>query len=85
MLRRRPRQEEALLTNFVDVAVGRALATRRRVLGLGQMDVARLVGASENEVSQYEAGSVRVPAARLFELTRRMEMPVRDLYRSVLS
>lgn len=60
----------------VDRYVGERIRARRAALGLTQEDLARALGISYQQVQKYETGGNRVSAGRLFEMARRLEVPV---------
>lgn len=59
----------------VDVHVGQRVRERRRLLGLGRADLARVLGLSVQQVQKYETGDSTVSASRLYELGIELGVP----------
>ncbi len=68
------------MTNDVDLHLGRRLRRRRRLLGLTQQQVANAVGIRFQQIQKYECGANRISAARLWELSEALEVPVSYFY-----
>lgn len=68
------------MTNDIDLHVGRRLRRRRRLLGLTQQALAEHVGIRFQQIQKYECGANRVSAARLFELSEALSVPVQYFY-----
>ncbi len=68
------------MTNDIDLHVGRRLRRRRRLLGLTQQSLAEQVGIRFQQIQKYECGANRVSAARLFELSEALFVPVQYFY-----
>ncbi len=62
--------------NPIDVHVGSRLRLRRTLLGMSQEKLGEAIGLSFQQVQQYESGSVRIGASRLFDLARVLDVPV---------
>ena len=60
----------------VDEHVGRAVVTRRVSMGLSREALASRIGLSEQSLSECEAGTRRISASRLFEISRALDVPV---------
>jgi transcriptional regulator with XRE-family HTH domain len=71
---------DALKLRQIDAHVGGRLRVRREALGLSQQKVAELLGAPVRQIQEYEAGSNRVPAAQLFDLSRALQVPISFFY-----
>jgi transcriptional regulator with XRE-family HTH domain len=54
----------------IDILVGARLRERRQALCLTQVELARALGLTFQQVQKYECGTNRVSASRLFELSR---------------
>jgi transcriptional regulator with XRE-family HTH domain len=63
-------------THPIDVLVGEAIRTRRRMLGLTQADVAEPVGIKFQQLQKYETGYNRVSASRLWGIAKVLRVPV---------
>jgi transcriptional regulator with XRE-family HTH domain len=68
------------MTNEIDYHVGKRLRRRRRLLGLTQQSLAEQVGIRFQQIQKYECGANRVSAARLFELSEALAVPVQYFY-----
>ncbi len=68
------------MTNEIDLHVGRRLRRRRRLLGLTQQELGEQVGIRFQQIQKYECGANRVSAARLFELSEALSVPVQHFY-----
>lgn len=63
-----------------DVRIGRAIARRRKLAGLNQSELARLVGVSFQQIQKYECASNRIAASRLLTIANALGAPVAELY-----
>lgn len=68
------------MTNDIDLHVGKRLRRRRRLLGLTQQTLAEEVGIRFQQIQKYECGANRVSAARLFELSEALSVPIQYFY-----
>jgi len=68
------------MTNDIDLFVGKRLRRRRRLLGLTQQSLAEQVGIRFQQIQKYECGANRVSAARLFELSEALSVPIQYFY-----
>jgi len=68
------------MTNDIDLHVGKRLRRRRRLLGLTQQSLAEQVGIRFQQIQKYECGANRVSAARLFELSEALTVPIQYFY-----
>lgn len=68
------------MTSEIDHHVGKRLRRRRRLLGLTQQQLADRVGVRFQQIQKYECGANRVSAARLFELSESLNVPVGYFY-----
>jgi transcriptional regulator with XRE-family HTH domain len=59
----------------IDVHVGLRIRQRRRLLGMRQETLGAAVGLSFQMVHKYEIGSNSVPASRLFEVAKALDVP----------
>ena len=69
-----------IMTSDIDLHVGKRLRRRRRLLGLTQQNLATEVGIRFQQIQKYECGANRVSAARLFELSEALAVPVQYFY-----
>jgi transcriptional regulator with XRE-family HTH domain len=68
------------MTSEIDLYVGKRLRRRRRLLGLTQQSLAEQVGIRFQQIQKYECGANRVSAARLFELSEALSVPIQYFY-----
>lgn len=66
--------------NDIDVYLGKRLRRRRRLLGLTQQQLAGAVGVRFQQIQKYECGANRISAARLWQLSEALEIPVGYFY-----
>ena len=66
--------------NDIDVHLGKRLRRRRRLLGLTQQQLAGTVGVRFQQIQKYECGANRISAARLWQLSEAIEVPVGYFY-----
>ena len=66
--------------NNIDVHLGKRLRRRRRLLGLTQQQLAGACGVRFQQIQKYECGANRISAARLWQLSEALEVPVGYFY-----
>jgi len=66
--------------NDIDLHLGKRLRRRRRLLGLTQQQLAGTVGVRFQQIQKYECGANRISAARLWQLSEALEVPVAYFY-----
>ncbi len=64
------------MANDIDLHLGMRLRRRRRLLGLTQQQLAISVGVRFQQIQKYECGANRISAARLWQLSQALEVPV---------
>ena len=64
----------------IDLHLGKRLRRRRRLLGLTQNQVAEVVGIRFQQIQKYECGANRISAARLWQLSEALDVPVSYFY-----
>jgi transcriptional regulator with XRE-family HTH domain len=64
------------MANNIDLHLGKRLRRRRRLLGLTQQQLAVAVGVRFQQIQKYECGANRISAARLWQLSEALEVPV---------
>jgi transcriptional regulator with XRE-family HTH domain len=64
----------------IDVHLGRRLRRRRRILGLTQQQLAGACGVRFQQIQKYECAANRMSAARLWQLSEVLEVPVSYFY-----
>jgi len=66
--------------NDIDVHLGKRLRRRRRLLGMTQQQLAGACGVRFQQIQKYECGANRISAARLWQLSEALEVPVGYFY-----
>src|SRR5580698_2943374 len=64
------------MMELIDIHLGRRLRRRRRILGLTQQQLAGACGVRFQQIQKYECGANRISAARLWQLSEALEVPV---------
>ena len=64
----------------IDVHLGRRLRRRRRLLGLTQQELAGACGVRFQQIQKYECAANRMSAARLWQLSEVLEVPISYFY-----
>ena len=64
------------MMDTIDIHLGRRLRRRRRILGLTQQQLAGACGVRFQQIQKYECGANRISAARLWQLSEALEVPV---------
>jgi transcriptional regulator with XRE-family HTH domain len=62
--------------NPIDVHVGARLRARRTLLGMSQTALGDAMGLSFQQLQKYEAGSNRISASRLYELSKLLDVDI---------
>ena len=68
------------MAGHIDLHLGKRLRRRRRLLGLTQQQLASAVGVRFQQIQKYECGANRISAARLWELSEALEVPISYFY-----
>lgn len=68
------------MSNDIDVYLGKRLRRRRRLLGLTQQQLAGTVGVRFQQIQKYECAANRISAARLWQLSEALDVPVGYFY-----
>jgi transcriptional regulator with XRE-family HTH domain len=68
------------MANDIDLHLGKRLRRRRRLLGLTQQQLAGSVGVRFQQIQKYECGANRISAARLWQLSEALEVPIGYFY-----
>jgi transcriptional regulator with XRE-family HTH domain len=64
----------------VRIYIGRRLAQERAALGITQLEFAQMLRCSQPQYGRYENGERSVPAPELYELSRRLQVPVESFF-----
>jgi transcriptional regulator with XRE-family HTH domain len=67
----------------IDIHLGRRLRRRRRLLGLTQQELAEACGVRFQQIQKYECAANRMSAARLWQLSQVLEVPVSYFYEGI--
>ncbi len=60
----------------VDVHVGGRVRLRRTLLGMSQTDLGKALGVTFQQIQQYERGTNRIGASRLYQLCHVLDVPI---------
>jgi transcriptional regulator with XRE-family HTH domain len=69
-----------VMMDVIDIHLGRRLRRRRRILGLTQQQLAAACGVRFQQIQKYECAANRMSAARLWQLSEVLEVPVSYFY-----
>ncbi|KZB52720.1 hypothetical protein TH44_07130 [Thalassospira xiamenensis] len=64
----------------IDLHVGKRLRELRMLKGLGQSQIAKLLGITFQQVQKYERGANRVSASRLYDIAEALGVPISYFY-----
>lgn len=62
--------------HFIDVHVGARVRLRRRQMGIAQQQLADALALTFQQVQKYENGANRISASKLYQIARKLEVPV---------
>lgn len=65
-----------LLSNPIDVHVGKRLRLRRNILRITQQELAKMLGLTFQQVQKYEKGDNRISASRLWDISQILGVPI---------
>lgn len=68
----------------IDIHLGRRLRRRRRLLGLTQQELAHACGVRFQQIQKYECAANRMSAARLWQLSEVLEVPISYFYEGLI-
>ena len=68
----------------MDWLVGQHLRERRSLLGLTAEELAGMVGVTDDKVRDFESGTQRISAEKLFDLSRMLKVPLGFFYRPLV-
>lgn len=69
-----------IMCEEIDIHLGRRLRRRRRLLGLTQQELAEACGVRFQQIQKYECAANRMSAARLYQLSQVLEVPISYFY-----
>lgn len=70
-------------TDSIDVLVGKKIRQQRCMVGMSQKEIAQIIGITFQQVQKYEKGQNRISAARLWRLSRALNVPVSAFFEEV--
>ena len=68
------------MSDEIDEHLGRRLRRRRRLLGLTQHQLANACGVRFQQIQKYECAANRMSAARVWQLSQVLEVPISYFY-----
>jgi transcriptional regulator with XRE-family HTH domain len=68
------------MSDEIDEHLGRRLRRRRRLLGLTQHQLADACGVRFQQIQKYECAANRMSAARVWQLSQVLEVPISYFY-----
>lgn len=68
----------------IDVHIGKRVRARRLVLGLSQDNLAAALGVTQQQVKNYERGTSKVSASRLYALSNILDVPLEWFFRKLV-
>ncbi len=71
------------MKHSVDVHVGQRIRQRRCLAGLTLQELGDLVGIKFQQIHNYETGTNRVSASRMWEIAAAMEVPVSFFFEGI--
>lgn len=69
--------------NPIDAIVGKNVREARIKAGMSQVELAKAINLTFQQIQKYERGFNRISASRLVELARAMSVPVEGLFSGV--
>ncbi|MGH6910202.1 MAG: helix-turn-helix domain-containing protein, partial [Phenylobacterium sp.] len=72
------------MNDEIDVHLGRKLRRRRRLLGLTQQQLAGACGVRFQQIQKYECAANRMSAARIWQLSEVLQVPVSYFYEGLV-
>lgn len=67
----------------VDLIISGRIRQRRQELGLSQVELAKKLGISLQQIGKYEGGDNRVSAARLFDIANALDVSVMWFFKDI--
>jgi transcriptional regulator with XRE-family HTH domain len=68
------------MADEIDLHLGKRLRRRRRLMGFTQQQLGVAVGVRFQQIQKYECGANRISAARLWQLSEALKVPVSHFY-----
>ena len=60
----------------INLNIGEKIRTRRKELGINQTDLGSKIDVTFQQVQKYEKGQNKISASKLYDLSRKMEVPI---------
>jgi transcriptional regulator with XRE-family HTH domain len=73
------------IENEINEQLGKRLFLRRRAMGLTQQSLARAIGITFQQIQKYECGASRMSPARLWALSKALEVDVDYFFNGLAS
>lgn len=67
-------------SKHIDAQVGKLVRARRLAIGMPQTELAEALGLTFQQIQKYERGANRISAANLFEIARKLDVPLASLF-----
>lgn len=67
----------------VDKSITKYMRSRRKLLGLSQVNIAGYLGITHQQIQKYESGVSRMRASRLYEMSLILDCDVMDFLQDV--
>lgn len=67
----------------LDSYIGRRIRQSRWVRGITQAELARRLSVDADQIVAYEKGTAHVPAARLFEISEALDVPIAKFFEGI--
>lgn len=69
----------------IDIHVGARVRTRRNVLSMSQMELAKALGLTFQQIQKYERGTNRISASKLFQTAVALHVPVSYFFEGLVT
>jgi len=79
------KRQAPVVSENIDVSVGRRLRDRRTLLGLSQSELADSVGLTFQQIQKYERGANRISASRLYQFSCLLNVDVDYFFGTVMN
>jgi transcriptional regulator with XRE-family HTH domain len=67
-------------SKHIDIQVGKLVRARRLAIGMPQTELAEALGLTFQQIQKYERGANRISAANLFEIAKKLDVPLAALF-----
>jgi len=78
-------RDPPLISEDINVSVGRRLRDRRTLLGLSQSALADSVGLTFQQIQKYERGANRISASRLYQFSCLLDIDIDYFFGTVMN